>query len=385
MQAGRETPTKMPRALLCLSDADTELTLKMPIFGQPLVYHLLKNLYSLGISEIALSVETVAPELLTLIDHLKLEGLEPVVLRKGAEALQFVAKAGSLLLQNAAIWVARDVMEQIISANGKLLLTLPEDPRFRSFERIDLSRRWAGIAVLDGTLARQSPPIAEGWSIDSCLLRAALQGGYPDRILTDEALTKVVHVRSDNLQQMQKSIGAAFDTASVNHPSIASLADIAIQKFAPAQWWQGAVDFAAPVIATNAAIFAFFGYPTAALSLATVALFAREIRGRWRQVSYLKPTGDVIDFAALGLLLLTLYLGLSLAIRPFDAAFLALTLVGVVILGQITRHAMPKLLVSPLVVASALALLSIGGYLVVGTKIAIIALILSLVANHLRQ
>jgi hypothetical protein len=385
MQSGSENQRIVDRALLCLNDVDTELAVKTRIFGQPLVYHLLKNLHSLGISEIALSVETVVPELLTLTDRLKSEGLEPVILRKGAEALQFAAKPGAFLLQNAAIWIARDLIEQLVAEDGKLLLTLPEDPRFGSFERIDLNRRWAGIAVMDGSLAAQSPPIAEGWSIDSCLLRAALQAGYADRVLADEALTQVAHARSENPQQLQKSIGAGIDTAGGSNRPIAKLADIAIQKFAAAGWWQRAVDFAAPAIASSAAMSAFFGRPTIALSLAAIALFAREIRARWRQVSYLKPTGDAIDFAALGLLLLTIYLGLSLAIPPFDAAFLASSLTGILTLGQISRDTIPKPLVSPLVVAAALALVSIGGHLIVGTKIAIVALIASLVAGHLRR
>jgi hypothetical protein len=60
-------------------------------------------------------------------------------------------------------------------------------------------------------------------------------------------------------------------------------------------------------------------------------------------------------------------------------------LAGILTLGQISRHTIPKPLVSPLVVAAALAVASIGGHLVVGTKIAIVALITSLVAGHLRR
>jgi hypothetical protein len=385
MQSGSETQHKVDRALLCLNDSDTELAVKMRILGQPLVYHLLKALYSLGISEIALSVETVAPELLNLIDRLKSEGLEPVVLRKGADALQFAGKPGAFLLQNAAIWVAPGLMKQIAEGGDKLLLTLPEDTRFGSFERIDLNRRWAGIAVLDGSLAAQSPPIAEGWSIDSCLLRAALQAGYPDTLLTDEALNQVAHAQSEHPQQLQKLIGAGIDTADASNGPISHLADVAIRKFAAAGWWQGAIDFGSPAVAVFAAMSAFFAHSTIALSLGTVALLARDIRARWRHVSYMKPSGDAVDLAIQGILLLTLYIGLNLTAPPLEAAFLASTLAGVLTLGQVSRSAIPKQLASPLIVAAALALASISGHLIVGVKVAIIALIASLIVGHLRR
>jgi hypothetical protein len=276
-------------------------------------------------------------------------------------------------------------MKQIVAQEGKLLLTLPEDPRFASFERIDLNRRWTGIAVLDGSLAAQSVTIAEGWSIDSCLLRAALQAGYPDKLWVDDALNQVAHARSENPQQLKKAIGAGFDTADGSYDSIAKLADATIQKFAAAEWWQGAIDFAAPAIAVIAAITAFFGYSTIALSLGAIALIGRDIRARWRQVSYLRPTGDAFDLAIQGILLLTLYIGLNLTTPPLEAAFLASTLAGVLTLGQVSRSAIPKQLAWPLIVAAALALASISGHLIVGVKVAIVALIASLIVGHLRR
>ncbi len=379
-----ETEQKVDRALLCLNDIDTELATKTRIFGQPLVYHLLKNLHLAGISEIALSVETIVPELVSLVDRLTSEGLNLVVLRKGAEALQFAAKPGLFLLQNAAIWAANGLLGQLVAGESKLLLTLPEDPRFGSFERIDLNRRWAGIAVLEGKLAAQSQPIEEGWSIDSSLLRSALQADYPAKLLADDAFVQLAHGRSDN-QQLQKLIGAAFDAEGAANRPIARFADLVIGKFAAARWWQVTIDFTPPATSVCAVMAAFLGYPTTALSLGTMALLAREIRARWRQVSYLKPFGDAIDFSILGILILTLYLGLGQVAAPFDAVFLTSILAAVLALGQMLRPVIPKPLISPLMTAAALTLLSVGGHLLIGAKVVIIALIAALLAGHLRR
>jgi hypothetical protein len=385
MQTAGEFPRKTMRALLCLNDIDTDLVLKTRIFGQPLLYHLFRTLYSCGISEVALSVETVVPELLALIDRLNADGLEPIVLRKGVDALQFAGKPGACLLQNAAIWVARELVEKISAADGKVLLTLAENQHYSLFERIDLNRRWAGIAVLDGTLAASSPPISEGWSIDSCLLRAALQAGYADMLLSDEAATQVLHSRCENPEELARLIGAGLDARPASNRQITELADSAIQKFAAAHWWQGTIDLVAPAIAISSALSAFFSYPTIALSLATIALLGREIRARWRQVSYLRPTGDLIDYVTLGLLLLSLYLGLGIELSPLDAAFLTNSLVGILALGQLSRHVIPKALISPWIVAASLAFASISGHLAAGAKIAITILIGWLIAGQLRH
>jgi hypothetical protein len=381
-------PGKIDRALLCLSDSDIGVSLRQPVFGRPLLFHIIKNLQAVGIVDISVAAESIPPELPTLVDQLRAQGISLRLLRNGPEAVGVAAQPGGLLLQNAAIWVARSRLQELVDQDKKLILTLPEDPDFQAFERIDLNRRWAGIALIDGTLAEGLGEMPEGWSMDSFLLRSALQAGYSDRAFVSEkpADDVVIHARAPaaagllikRLQPLPKNNGI-LERASVR------LADAAINRFASEKWWQPAIDAALPFAAMCSAICAFFGYSIASLWLGVLALFAWVLRQRAREVAYLPLAADVITLASIVLLLASLGLNLAALMLPLDAAFLALALCGLAAALHNMRDPGLQAFLSPLVVAIWLAVMASAGFSIIAVKLAILGSISVILWHNLRR
>jgi hypothetical protein len=384
MTIGNTDHDSVQRALLCICDADVDAALKTPLFGQPLLFHLTKNLQAAGLQNIAFAVETVPPELPLLIDRLQHDGLDIALLRNGPEAAEFCAQPGTMLLQTGAVWISPYYLGRMLEKRPPYIVTLPEEPRFTDFERIDLNRRWAGVALVDGALARQAGKLVEGWRIDSWLLRAALQQGYADRPLAAaEAADIVLHAgNKGGTPQLVRQIAPATHRHAVVEQLNFSIADIAIRRFSGQQWWAILLQIAPLVLALAALATAGFVQIIPAWWIGAAALFARDVRTRARQVEYIATKWDSIDIATLAALCAALFLNLQWLIPGSDAAFLMLALSGLLILAQEKDGDGWAKQFAPFLCAVWLAVLAAAGLPVVAVQIAIAAMILTMVAQH---
>ncbi len=368
---------EVARVLLCLNDVDSDAVLRQPVFGRSALFHQIKNLQQLRIREIALCVETVAPEILDLVDRFHSEGQEIKLLRNGTDAMQYASRDGQLLLLNAAIWAAPDLMIEILESETSHLFVLPEDPRFGRFERIDLNRRWAGLAIVQGVMIQQLQPLPDGWSIDSYLLRAALQKGVPDKVLNvTNGTDPVVHVRQDQAHKILTEMVRKTRTGDVSaNTLIDRLMDAAIQKYSGEVWWRATVEWSWPVLGLATLCVALLGLPITSISLGAVALFARKARVRARTVDYRKSSGDAIDVASFLLLIIALYFTFGLELPGFEAAFLTIMLFGLLTAFGQGRFSVVDQSVMQLLVAMGLLASSIGGVLELGAKLTLILLL----------
>ncbi len=57
------------------------------------------------------------------------------------------------------------------------MLTVPDDGVDDRHERIDAESRWAGLAMIDGAILRETAAMLHDWDLQSTLLRRALQAG----------------------------------------------------------------------------------------------------------------------------------------------------------------------------------------------------------------
>ncbi len=375
------------RALLCLNEADIDAALRRPIFGKPLLFHLIKNLKASGINRIAVSVDLIPPELPGLIDRFQADGLDVNLVRHGPGALRFAAEPSAMLLQNAAIWIEKDRLAKLVASETRLILTIPEDPDFANFERIDLARRWAGVAIIDGSLAAQIADFPDGWSVDSFLLRSALQAGYPDRPIVPEkpADDVVVHGRDRQAAVLlRKHMGpkdrqyGLIDTVAVH------VVDRAIDRFAAATWWNIVVESAFPAFAILAALLAFFEYDVISYWIATFAIIAWMVRGRMNEVGYRLTGTDAIGVASFVFIMLTLHLNLRWYVSPFDSAFLPFVLCALVATSWQQIPGTLKAQFSPLFTGIWLTGMASAGFSVVAVKVAILAMVIWLFVGALR-
>ena len=68
-------------------------------------------------------------------------------------------------------------VRRIAAAPPLALLTVPDARVDDRFERIDAGSRWAGLAMIDGALLRETAAMLRDWDPQSTLLRRAVQGG----------------------------------------------------------------------------------------------------------------------------------------------------------------------------------------------------------------
>lgn len=149
----------------------------VPLAGRPLADYQVRTLAAIGAAPIVLLAEDAPAALVALVERLRAEGL-PVVLAEGAHqaAARFEAGHALLLLQDG---IAPDTADlaRLAEAERPAVLTVPDDEAHDAFERIDLARRWGGLALVRGEDVGATAAMLGDWDLPSTLLRRAIQVG----------------------------------------------------------------------------------------------------------------------------------------------------------------------------------------------------------------
>jgi hypothetical protein len=130
-----------------------------------------------GAGLIVIMVERVPPELTAAMDRLKGEGLELVVARSVAEAAEAVDPNDRLLLVADGLIASEAHIARLTAVEGHAILTLPDVRSDDRHERIDAHSRWAGLAMLNGALLKETAAMLRDWDLQSTLLRRTVQAG----------------------------------------------------------------------------------------------------------------------------------------------------------------------------------------------------------------
>lgn len=378
MNGGQLSTRGISRALLCLSEADCSSLLRPNISGHAQLFHSIQALRSLGIDAFAIAVEVVPGELLALVENLRQQGVSVDLLRSGPEAARFAQETDLVLVQNAAIWIAPAVLDEVIRAQTETIFSLAEDPAYADFERIDLNRRWAGIAVLDPSLIGDAVELPDGWSLDSFLLRKALQAGYPvaqsrpDR--SPEAVA--IHCRAANSATVIASaIRLPTATSGWLDLAVERLSDSAISRWNSTGWWQALAQWMPVAAAALAAISAGLAFSVASYWSGFVAIAGLAVRRRTNQANYRAGNLGGAGWLAVAVLLAALFVNLRGEVGGAEGLFLTISFGGLAINGAASRLPIAARLLSPLTLALILAIMAGAGYAVAALKLLIVLMI----------
>jgi hypothetical protein len=110
-----------------------------------------------------------------------------VVARTVDEAAASIDPSTRLLLFADGLVADHAHIARITAAGGPALLTLPDHMGDERFERIDSQSLWAGLALIDGQMLRQTAAMLGDWDLQSTLLRHAVQSGARQFALRGEA------------------------------------------------------------------------------------------------------------------------------------------------------------------------------------------------------
>ncbi len=151
----------MPLAGLILTDDDMlapealARTL-MPIAGQTLIEYQVRIARSCGAAHIVVLVDRIPAPLEEAFERLRLDGIAFEIARTAGQAADCIHPDEQLLVIGSGVVAARNIVEGLASRPGPTLLTLKDTDAVSHFERIDNVDRWAGLALMNGRLLRDT-------------------------------------------------------------------------------------------------------------------------------------------------------------------------------------------------------------------------------------
>lgn len=380
-------------ALLCIGDvspAEGEVALPLtPLFGQPMIHHMIKALQRVGITQFCVGVDTVPGALLSYRDEVAKEGIELRFVREpSAMAPLLVADTRALVLRGDTIWDA-NLIDRALRHNGPLIATVEERSENQVFERIDLNSRWAGMAILDRNSLAALTQLPEGWDMASALLRQAMQDNIALWPLKQSEIQDGHVRRLENAGDLA-SAQSLLMAPPANGPATleSKLFSRSLARFGPAIWsvpWgRSLAEFGFLSLSLIAAILAVTGFPLGASVMAIGAVLASLIRNIVRSAEYRSARSDWVGMAGWALLATALIAVLKLT-EPsyFEAGFLALTLTGFSLVSAHQNNGAGYRLLSPLVISLALMLGAIAGSTAWAVKLLIISEIIQRLSNAL--
>jgi hypothetical protein len=166
---------------------DGALRATLPLAGRTVVERQARLAAASGADPIILLVERVPPALLAAIDRVRAEGISVAVARNAAEAAEAVDPKAQLLLIADGLVADESHIERLAAAGGAAILTLPDHGEDDRYERIDAESLWAGLALIEGRMLRDTAAMLGDWDLQSTLLRRAVQAGARQLAIRGEA------------------------------------------------------------------------------------------------------------------------------------------------------------------------------------------------------
>ncbi len=309
--------------------------------GQSLLEHQIGQLGRLGVSRFLVEVDHVTGALLHLADSNSKNGRSVEFVRSGSDIQRLLHPSDRLWVQSEAVYVAPDLLKQMLSHAGAFIVTLDGRDENEAFERIDLNTRWAGVALLEAQTAVSLQNLPEGWSMTSSILRQALQdkvGFYTlnQQYIQEGKLRLVRSVQDFSTLNREILVGRIDQSGGFLETRI--LAPIAA-RIAPSVWGISAgpalVSGASIISAASSLALGATGFIPAAIVAAMVAIVLNILGATVADRNDSTPLSRLAPMAVWALLglstLATARLDMSYS---SDGIFAALIVVGLAVLAQ---------------------------------------------------
>lgn len=378
MLQGTPDSRKIRSALLCVEPSLDTTGNPVPlaqIYGKPVLFHQIKQLERLGVTDIVVAVDTVPADLPKLIDRLNDGNVSVRLMRQISDPSNSPEFDDAFLLVGSGLWIADKLLADALAWDCNSIAVLPEDPANGEFERIDLSRRWAGYATFDKAALAHCAKMPEGWSLDSFLLRHALQTGARDVAIDQSSVTgRALHKisASDDLEMVATNLIVLDEDGGKIEALLANVSSRWIYRLAAQPWLVAAFAWGPPVLALGSIVSSYFGYVSGALLVLVLALGLDVVRRQLRLVEYRSAGIDAVQVTIYGALAVSVTLSfIDAGADVGDGLFLACMMFGLLLLGRLASESRATGIISPLSIGLLLLLVSILMPFLTGTKIII--------------
>lgn len=333
MQQTPSPASPVTAAVLCI-DAPADPTANpmclRRLMGQPILVHQIMQLRRHGITNFAIAVESVPAELHIIVERLVLQGIEAQIVRHGS-ALK-LTPSERVLVRKSDFWIDDVLLEAFLKQDGNRIAVVDEGPAHTAFERIDLNRRWPGLALLESDLIQSDADMPDDWNMASTLLRKCLQRHIPEFLVASDLvnggkLKPLTGLESEDAWLRIWAPKSASDDEWAR--KLAEVADRFCSQILGNAHLAKIVPFTPVSLAAFSIVLAYFGQATFALTSAllaflTMRLYGRILAWRYQQSNFVTPDFLTLTMfpAVIALILMPQGIGV------WNSAYHGLTLAG---------------------------------------------------------
>lgn len=191
-------------------DAGGGLRATLQVAGRTLIERQVRLAAAAGAEPVVIVVERVTAALNAALDGLRAEGVAIVLARDAREAAEAVQSGDRVLLVGDGLVAPEAVIARLVALDGPAILVVPDVRVDDRYERIDAQSRWAGLALIDGQMLKQTASMLQDWDLQSTLLRRAVQAGARQISVRGEAEDELplVAETSEDLVELEAQIVA---------------------------------------------------------------------------------------------------------------------------------------------------------------------------------
>lgn len=158
----------------------------LPLFDSNIVEKQVQTVRNMGAEKIIFLSPTMPGALLQYTDALKRQDIDAEIVRNANDLGQYTSQENDLIFLGDGVFPEHAVEEHLLGQSGELIYVVANADIYADFERIDLSHRWLGIALLKTSRFSEISQIPDDWDIGSALLRTAVQSECHRELVSDE-------------------------------------------------------------------------------------------------------------------------------------------------------------------------------------------------------
>lgn len=182
-------------ALICAyserEDAAGALRAALPLAGRSLLERQALAAIAAGAETLLVVTNPSDPAMTAAAGRLAADGTAVQLAGDAVDAARRVEAGDAILLVGDGALVDEEEVARLTEQDGYSILTVADDSPDQRFERIDADARWAGFALIDGRLLRDTASMLDDWDLQSTLLRRAVQQGARQVRVAPEAVPLV--------------------------------------------------------------------------------------------------------------------------------------------------------------------------------------------------
>lgn len=137
--------------------------------------------------------------LLQYADDLKKHDIQADIARTAMDLQQYMSQGDDLIFLGDGVFPDHSIEQKLHGQSDELIYVVSNADNYENFERIDLTHRWLGIAILKTQRLAEIAEIPDDWDIGSALLRTAVQAECKRELVAD------ADMRTDAVPQLLNS------------------------------------------------------------------------------------------------------------------------------------------------------------------------------------